>query len=257
VKFVSERIGRSAILGRVKNQYFGDINDYKKYGLLRVLAEGGRNKIAVCWMLTRPDGSTAGNRTRYLHQPERWRKFDPGLFDLLSQAIALKQRNVAFARRANLIPGAVYHAEILGDDAATRKKCFARLQARAASRDLIFFDPDNGLEVKSTPKGSPGASKYLYWDELIAFCRADFSVLVYQHFQRGRGLACDAYTRAVGRAILKRTGVRRVLALCSSEVVFFLLPERRACAKFSALTRRAAARWAPHVALWVIAARGR
>jgi len=35
----------------MKNQYFGDINDYRKYGLLRCFAEAGLN-IGVCWMLT-------------------------------------------------------------------------------------------------------------------------------------------------------------------------------------------------------------
>jgi len=33
----------------MKNQYFGDINDYRKYGLLRTLT-GGQIKTAVCWM---------------------------------------------------------------------------------------------------------------------------------------------------------------------------------------------------------------
>jgi hypothetical protein len=35
----------------VKNQYFGDVNDYRKYGLLRVLTNGGEIKTFVCWML--------------------------------------------------------------------------------------------------------------------------------------------------------------------------------------------------------------
>jgi hypothetical protein len=38
----------------MKNQYFGDENDYKKYGLLRMLAGEVKMKTAVCWMLT-PD----------------------------------------------------------------------------------------------------------------------------------------------------------------------------------------------------------
>ena len=35
----------------MKNQYFGDINDYRKYGLLRILTNGGEVDTAVCWML--------------------------------------------------------------------------------------------------------------------------------------------------------------------------------------------------------------
>jgi hypothetical protein len=39
----------------VKNRYFGDINDYRKYGLLRALTNYGEIKTAVCWMLTTDD----------------------------------------------------------------------------------------------------------------------------------------------------------------------------------------------------------
>lgn len=36
----------------MKHQYVGDINDYRKYTLLRLLSSGGTNRIGVCWMLT-------------------------------------------------------------------------------------------------------------------------------------------------------------------------------------------------------------
>jgi hypothetical protein len=38
----------------MKNQYFGDINDYRKYGLLRALQSTGDGSLLVTWMLT-PD----------------------------------------------------------------------------------------------------------------------------------------------------------------------------------------------------------
>jgi hypothetical protein len=41
----------------VKAQYFGDVNDYRKFSLLRPLAAAGRFRIGVCWMMTEPDGS--------------------------------------------------------------------------------------------------------------------------------------------------------------------------------------------------------
>jgi hypothetical protein len=46
----------------VKNQYFGDISDYRKYDLLRALAVVGGLKIGVAWMLTPEDGRTDGGR---------------------------------------------------------------------------------------------------------------------------------------------------------------------------------------------------
>jgi hypothetical protein len=35
----------------MKVQYFGDVNDYRKFALLRLLASKGGFKIGVCWML--------------------------------------------------------------------------------------------------------------------------------------------------------------------------------------------------------------
>lgn len=55
----------------MKNQYFGDINDYHKYGLLRLLGGGGELATAVCWMLTPDDGRSDGGHTGYLHAPEK------------------------------------------------------------------------------------------------------------------------------------------------------------------------------------------
>jgi hypothetical protein len=53
----------------VKVQYFGDVNDYRKFALLRLLSEVGGFKIGVCWMLTEADGSGHGAKRGYLEQP--------------------------------------------------------------------------------------------------------------------------------------------------------------------------------------------
>lgn len=56
----------------LKNQYFGDVGDYGKYGLLRFLANNGIN-IAINCYLTPNDG--------------KMRRFDPELFDLLREML--------------------------------------------------------------------------------------------------------------------------------------------------------------------------
>lgn len=48
---------------RLKNQYSGDINDYRKYGLLGVLMAHGRINACVCWMPTADDESIDRNLT--------------------------------------------------------------------------------------------------------------------------------------------------------------------------------------------------
>ena len=61
----------------MKNQYFGDVNDYRKYGLLRILSASGQAGVGVCWMLTPSDGRTDGQLLTYLDQPARYRNFAP------------------------------------------------------------------------------------------------------------------------------------------------------------------------------------
>ena len=65
----------------MKNQYFGDLADYRKYGLWRALAGAGL-RAGVCWMLTPDDRSGHGRRAGYLRRPE-WKQCDPPLFEFL------------------------------------------------------------------------------------------------------------------------------------------------------------------------------
>jgi hypothetical protein len=57
----------------MKNQYVGDINDYRKYGLMRALSGYGEITTAVCWMLTPGDGRADGSFMIYLDMRVKWR----------------------------------------------------------------------------------------------------------------------------------------------------------------------------------------
>jgi len=69
----------------MKNQYFGDVNDYRKYGLVRLQGGEGSIRIGVSWMLTPPDKRPDGRKTEYLEDEARaaFRRFDPPLYDFL------------------------------------------------------------------------------------------------------------------------------------------------------------------------------
>jgi hypothetical protein len=64
----------------MKNQYFGDVNDFRKYGLLRRLVLPNHLKLGVCWMLTPSDGRTDGKFLSYLQHPQRFQQCDPDLY---------------------------------------------------------------------------------------------------------------------------------------------------------------------------------
>ena len=85
----------------MKNQFFADVNDYRKYGLLRTLVGTGEMKAAICWTLTNNDARTDGKFVDYLNHPGKWRKYDPHLFDTLALCMTNQlNRSVKWYRKA-------------------------------------------------------------------------------------------------------------------------------------------------------------
>jgi hypothetical protein len=209
----------------MKNKYFGDVNDYKKYGLLRLLCNNGRKKIAVCWMLTAADERRDGKRIDYLNHPDKWRKYDPQLFNLLLPCLNdPTKRNVSWAAEAEIVPGAKYHMKLLTDNAIERERYFQEFMTLAQTCDLSFFDPDNGLEVKSKPVGRRNSCKYLYWRELEQTWVEGQSLLLYQHFPR---VEHRMFIETVVTNAQQELNVSDVITYETDNVVFALIPQAR------------------------------
>lgn len=68
----------------MRDQYVGDIGDYVKLGLLRLLkANRKANRLGVIWYKTGgSDVNNDGRHTEYLHDPKN-KKYDPRLFGKL------------------------------------------------------------------------------------------------------------------------------------------------------------------------------
>lgn len=166
----------------MKHQYVGDINDYRKYGLLRSLGSTGW-RTGVCWMLTPNDARTDGLKISYLSKPKRWRAHDPELFDLMAESVLEpSRRHLRTIQDSALFPAADYWDLEVPDQTAPRRSWFTGAMNRLSGADLLFFDPDNGLEVSSQPMGRKGSSKYLYCEEVAAAWNTGVSLLLYQHF---------------------------------------------------------------------------
>ena len=151
----------------MKAQYFGDENDYRKYALLRLLATLRRFKIGVCWMLTPADERSNGGKRSYIHHPAKWKALDPDLFE-----------------REGLIPRAMFINETVPDTRVEHVAFHQACLSAVKGSNIVFFDPDNGLEVPSRPKGRKNFSKFVYRDELSEHYAAGRSILLYQHFTR-------------------------------------------------------------------------
>ena len=135
----------------MQNRYVGDIGDYLKLGILRALSPGYR--IGIAWWLY-PDEShnRDGRHIGYLHRPEQWRHFDPNLFDCSPGSYPLARgtfghwkrltssQEQSIRRRDGPIGGP------LAQRSAGARRWFGRMKSSLAEADLVFVDPDNGLE---------------------------------------------------------------------------------------------------------------
>ena len=229
----------------MKNQYVGDINDYRKYGLLRVLTDLGRHPLATCWMLTADDGRTDGRKIGYLQDPGHWRGLDPPLFDALHRMVGLHgQRDVNAVEAAGILPGARFDRTLLTDSPAQRREHMRNTYRIVEGTDLAFFDPDNGIEIASKPYGRKHSCKHLYWREIEEAYRLGPSLLIYQHFRR---IKRDIFIADLARALQEHTGARTVHSFRTSHVVFLLVTQRRHEAWIGARSEVVADHWAGQI----------
>lgn len=225
----------------MKNQYFGDIDDYRKYGLLRILTDGGEIKTAVCWMLTPDDDRGDGGRITYLSDHDKWRDLDSRIFDHLEEIVLHRGlRNVSEIENSDILPSCTFLSDIVPDDQRGRATYFQRLMGLAKGCGLVFFDPDNGMEVKSKPCGRKDSSKYLYWHETEDFWKSGHSLLIYQHFPHVKR---DPFIRTKARELADTTGAPLVISFRTPHVVFFLLPQQERRGFFHDRSEAAAGHW--------------
>ncbi len=208
----------------MKDRYFGDVHDYVKFALIRQLTDLEGARMAVCWMLTQDDAGKDGQRTSYLWEPEKWRAFDPQLFEFLRhQVLERESRNVRAIERSNLLRNCRFYSRKLVDDRIWRHRYFDQFLDFARGSPIVFFDPDNGVEVKSVRYGGRNSSKYLYWNEIDQALRASHSLLIYQHLppKPRRPLI-----RRIAGRLLQASQGGVVYTIRTGKVAFFLVPQR-------------------------------
>lgn len=209
----------------MKNQYFGDINDYKKYSLLRILSGYGQLKTSICWVLTEDDTRNDGSRVQYLNKPDGWLDYDPVVFEHLRDHVIVRGvRDVKNIEESDVLPNCSFYSELLLDDGSSRDEFFKDFSDFAKGSDLVFFDPDNGIGVKSTPKGKRGSSKYVYWDEVQSSYQAGHSLLIYQHFPRKPR---EPFLNSLIEKFKDFIQADHVISFCTHHVVFLLLPQKK------------------------------
>ena len=167
----------------MKNQWFGDIHDFRKYGLLRFLGSTQQFRhIMVAWMLTPSlPNDTCGKYRSFVNYPGQWERCDKKLFDGLKKFNTEdKKGKVTKAFDLGFLSCQAFSS--FGDDDDRylwdhREDYFRKI--KDSDCDLVFLDADNGLEVASmTKKKKP---LYILYKEVESLYAAGKCVLIYQH----------------------------------------------------------------------------
>jgi hypothetical protein len=202
----------------MKDQYVGDIGDFMKYGLLRAVCHPQEPdgyptlKLGVIWYLF-PD-LEMNNDGQFLHHLEHSRKrdyhsCDPDLHQLLTQIISDEARCIASIRERKVLPDSTVFYEtplsFFEMPSGTPKAIEARLLHRTywlqaayeavQSCDIVFVDPDNGLEVDSIKRHHNFGPKFVFYDELLPLMQQGKSLVIYQHKNRSGSVQDQIRTR--------------------------------------------------------------
>jgi hypothetical protein len=201
--------------------------------------------VGVVWYLV-PDEThnSDGKHIHYLdpsaYNQERYRDCDPTLYDTLREIVRSNRRSVSSIRNCQVLPlGARFYEAVLTFDRPDDQSDFTR-EHRVARRkawlhdalkftvgcDIVFVDPDNGLEVKVGPYQRRGP-KYVFFDELLPYLERDQSLVIYHHIGR-QGSASDQIRERLTQ--MKSNLGREAFALLyhrGSARAFFIVPAPR------------------------------
>ena len=243
----------------MQNRYVGDIGDFGKYALLRALCDGSPSlKLGVVWYLYTPKNENPkdGDKTEYPNLAE----CDEKLYKKLQGIVDSTRRNIVSIRRERVLPPttAFYERELNFPSCpgrevreAHRERWLEAAKKKTEGCNIIFLDPDNGLEVKSVRSYYKKGPKYVFLEEIEPYIARKQSVVIYQHLSR-QGTATEQVRRR-REQLWKLPGVFDIFALRyhrGTGRVFFVLASRKHSKILRAQTDRLLeGLWAKHFQL--------
>jgi hypothetical protein len=184
----------------MQDRYVGDVGDFGKYGLLRLFAAQTDLRLSIIWYLFGDESHNSdGRHVGYLRSVDFARP-DALLHASLGKLIERGNRSVkAVARSGIFPPDTMFFTRRVSDRegevvdrrrrAASRSTWLRQAVKFSTDAELVFFDPDNGIETASVQRHSPKSGKYVYWEELVPFWQRGQSLLIYHHLNRTASVA--------------------------------------------------------------------
>lgn len=136
----------------MQERYLGDSHDFLKYSLLGHLSTATGVRLGANWYLTVPEqvdkaGNNDGQKRHHL-KGGVWQHADPDLLERIQKFDPVDSRSLPNVAEWGLLPPntVYYDAPVSTANQAGWHGIGAQTLRES---DLVFLDPDNGLEVKS------------------------------------------------------------------------------------------------------------
>jgi hypothetical protein len=183
----------------MQDRYSGDVGDFGKFSLLQCLFGNSQDRIGVIWYLfPNETHNDDGGHIDYLTNRD-FLDCDKHLCEKLSRVVH-GNRSVAALEKAGLLSAnTVYFSEILDfhrrfpsqtrkdqqEREDSRKQWIARAVKEVSKCNVLFLDPDNGLQISSCSKTSQIKSgKFTFYPEISELMKDKDILVVYHHLSR-------------------------------------------------------------------------
>ncbi|MFH1347700.1 MAG: hypothetical protein ABIH22_03315 [Candidatus Margulisiibacteriota bacterium] len=182
----------------MQDKYVGDAGDFGKYGLLRFIFDpkyGCKLKLGINWYHVPNDGNEEdGNKIGYLLDENDnfcMREADSGLYSVLKKIVKPRRNNKVVESHGTRVIDEVQHNSILPANTlyydsvlhkeGNRGKWHEEAIKKLQDSDIVFLDPDNGLEPNN------GSIKHVFDSEVVDYYQGQRkSLIIYQHGNRGK-----------------------------------------------------------------------
>jgi hypothetical protein len=183
----------------MQDRYAGDVGDFGKFSLLRYLFVKANTKLGVVWYLYPDELHNAdGGHIDYLKK-RNFIECDKELFEMSSTVVNSK-RSVASLEKIGLLPSStIYFSDRLDfhlkypsqsdkdkeERQTKRKEWLSKAVERVSECNVVFLDPDNGLQISSCPKiNQLKSGKFAYYSEITELAKDKVATVIYHHLNR-------------------------------------------------------------------------
>jgi hypothetical protein len=172
----------------VQDRYAGDIGDFSKFALARILAKLIGGKTGLIWYRF-PDEvhNNDGRHINYLSRPE-WIEADTHLVQSLQAVVSSGDRSIKALEQQLILPDSTTYVDTTayseGDPTWSRSVWFQAASEAVSGCDLIVVDPDNGIAGPNHAPNGPKGGKHITLDEIKSLAKSHRCLVIYHHFDR-------------------------------------------------------------------------